>query len=92
MGAATMTRREANTALLAGAILAAGPAVATQNSETCRKPRDFRVRCAARPGWRTTTAGSLSSCIVGFLQSWRFSQSSGPRPSCVGIERPFTVT
>src|ERR1039457_4700312 len=30
-------------------------------------------------------AGSLSSCIAGFHQSCRFSQSSGPRRSCVGI-------
>src|SRR6267154_143592 len=36
-------------------------------------------------GSRTMIAGSLSSCIAGFHQSCRFSQSSGPRRSCVGI-------
>src|SRR6202165_4423511 len=37
-------------------------------------------------------AGSLSSCIAGFLLSCRFSQSSGPRHSCVGIGPAFAAT
>src|ERR1700737_2621066 len=37
------------------------------------------------PGSPTMIAGSLSSFIGGFHQSCRFSQSSGPRRSCVGI-------
>ena len=43
-------------------------------------------------GSRTMIACSLSSCIVGFHQSCRFSQSSGPRPSCVGTEPAFAAT
>src|SRR6202521_2670783 len=37
-------------------------------------------------------AGSLSNCIVGFRQSCRFSQSSGPRRSCVGTGPAFAAT
>src|SRR5450631_3296965 len=37
-------------------------------------------------------AGSLSSSIAGFLLSCRFSQSSGPRRSCVGTEPAFAAT
>jgi hypothetical protein len=37
-------------------------------------------------------AGSLSSCIAGFLLSCRFSQSSGPRHSCVGTGPAFAAT
>src|SRR5258705_9324346 len=37
-------------------------------------------------------AGSLSSCIAGFRQSCRFSPSSGPRRSCVGIGPAFAAT
>ena len=33
-------------------------------------------------GSRTMIAGSLSSCIAGFHQSYRFLQSSGPKRSC----------
>src|ERR1700730_9719238 len=40
-------------------------------------------------GSRTMIAGSLSSCIAGFLLSCRFSQSSGPRHSCVGTGPAF---
>src|SRR5665647_1479329 len=40
---------------------------------------------------KTTTAGSLSSCIAGFRPSCRFSQSSGPTPSCVCIGPAFAV-
>jgi hypothetical protein len=43
-------------------------------------------------GSRTMIAGSLSSCIAGFHQSCRFSQSSGPRRSCVGIGPGFVAT
>src|SRR5260370_9457896 len=43
-------------------------------------------------GSRTMIAGSLSSCIAGFHQSCRFSQSSGPRRSCVGIGPVFAAT
>src|ERR1700738_956336 len=35
------------------------------------------------------TAGSSSSCIAGFHQSYRFSRSSAPRRWCVGIEPAF---
>ena len=35
-------------------------------------------------GSRTMIAGSLSSCIAGFLLSCRFLRSSGRRHSCVG--------
>ncbi len=38
------------------------------------------------------TAGSLSCCIAGFHQSCRFSQSSGPRRSCVGTGPAFAAT
>src|SRR6267142_254531 len=34
----------------------------------------------------------LISCIAGFHQSCRFSQSSGPRRSCVGIGPAFAAT
>src|SRR5258707_11586420 len=34
----------------------------------------------------------LSSCIAGFHQSCRFSQSSGPRRSCAGTEPAFAAT
>src|SRR6202051_2166370 len=37
-------------------------------------------------------AGSLSSSIAGFLLSCRFSQSSGPRRSCVGTGPAFPAT
>src|SRR6202049_1834768 len=37
-------------------------------------------------------AGSLSSYIAGFHQSCRFSQSSGPRRSCVGTGPAFAAT
>src|SRR5580692_11880334 len=37
-------------------------------------------------------AGSLSSCIAGFLLSCRFSRSSGPRRSCVGTGPAFAAT
>src|SRR5258706_9037042 len=37
-------------------------------------------------------AGSLSSCIAGFRRSCRFSQSSGPRNSCVGTGPAFAAT
>jgi hypothetical protein len=40
-------------------------------------------------GSRTMIAGSLSSCIAGFHQSCRFSQSSGPKHSCVGTGPAF---
>ena len=40
-------------------------------------------------GSRTMIAGSLSSCIAGFHQSCRFSRSSSPRRSCVGIRAGF---
>src|ERR1700758_1649801 len=43
------------------------------------------------PGCRTVTAGSLSSFIAGFHQSFRFSQSSGPRRSCVGTGPAFAI-
>src|SRR6266850_6391913 len=43
-------------------------------------------------GSRTMIAGSLSSCIAGLHQSCRFSQSSGPRPSCVGTGPAFAAT
>src|SRR5882762_5719929 len=43
-------------------------------------------------GLRTMTAGSLSSYIAGFLLSCRFSQSSGPRRSCVGTGPAFAAT
>jgi hypothetical protein len=43
-------------------------------------------------GSRTMIAGSLSSCIAGFHQSGRLSQSSGPRRSCVGIGPAFAAT
>src|SRR6476620_4132121 len=43
-------------------------------------------------GSRTMIAGSLSSCIAGFHQSCRFSQSSGPRRSCVGTGPAFAAT
>ena len=43
-------------------------------------------------GSRTMIAGSLSSCITGFHQSWRFSQSSGPGRSCVGTGPAFAAT
>src|ERR1700720_3068832 len=43
-------------------------------------------------GSRTMIAGSLSSCIAGFHQSCRCSQSSGPRRSCVGIGPVFVAT
>src|SRR5216683_532626 len=43
-------------------------------------------------GSRTMIAGSLSSCIAGFQQSCRFSQSSSPRRSCVGTGPAFAVT
>src|SRR6266481_2285596 len=43
-------------------------------------------------GSRTMIAGSLSSCIVGFQQSCRFSQSFGPRRSCVGTGPAFGAT
>jgi hypothetical protein len=36
--------------------------------------------------------GSLSSCIAGFHQSCRFSQSFGPRRSCVGTGPAFAAT
>src|SRR6202163_4174801 len=36
--------------------------------------------------------GSLSSCIAGFHQSFRFSQSFGPRRSCVGTGPAFAAT
>src|SRR5215831_5519539 len=42
-------------------------------------------------GSRTLIAGSSSSCIAGFQQSRGFSQSSGPRRSCVGTEPDFAV-
>ena len=44
------------------------------------------------PGSRTMIAGSLSSCIAGFHQSCRFSQSSSPRRSCVGTGPAFVAT
>jgi len=47
------------------------------------------VGCMVASGSRTMIAGSLSNCIAGFHQSWRFSQSSGPRRSCVGTEPAF---
>src|SRR6267142_6129447 len=43
-------------------------------------------------GSRTMIAGSLSSCIAGFHRSCRFSSSSGPRRSCVGIGPAFAAT
>src|ERR1700731_2569415 len=43
-------------------------------------------------GSRTMIAGSLSSCIAGFLLSCRFLQSSGPRHSCVGTGPAFAAT
>src|ERR1039458_8359493 len=43
-------------------------------------------------GSRTMIAGSLSSCIAGFLLSCRFSQSSDPRHSCVGTAPAFAAT
>src|SRR5437660_1738261 len=43
-------------------------------------------------GSRTMIAGSLSSSIAGFHQSCRFSQSSAPRRSCVGIGPAFAAT
>jgi hypothetical protein len=43
-------------------------------------------------GSRTMIAGSLSSCIAGFHQSCRFSQSSGRRRSCAGIGPAFGAT
>src|SRR6266567_2387099 len=43
-------------------------------------------------GLRTMIAGSLSSCIAGFHQSCRFSQSSSPRRSCVGTGPAFAAT
>src|ERR1700726_4483831 len=43
-------------------------------------------------GSRTMIAGSLSSCIAGFLLSCRFSQSSSPRHSCVGTGPAFAAT
>src|ERR1700720_515565 len=43
-------------------------------------------------GSRTMIAGSLSSCIAGFLLSCRFAQSSGPRHSCVGTGPAFAAT
>ena len=43
-------------------------------------------------GLRTMIAGSLSSFIAGFHQSCRFSQSSGPRRSCVGTGPAFVAT
>src|ERR1700731_4470402 len=42
-------------------------------------------------GPRTMIAGSLSSSIAGFLLSCRFSQSSGPRHSCVGTGPAFAA-
>src|SRR3981189_1149428 len=42
-------------------------------------------------GSRTMIAGSLSSCIAGFHQSCRFSQSFGPT-SCVGTGPAFAAT
>ena len=47
---------------------------------------DPRLRRRYRNGSnKRLIAGSLPSCIAGFHQSCRFSQSSGPRRSCVGI-------
>ena len=43
-------------------------------------------------GSRTMLAGSLSSCIAGFLLSCRFSQSFGPRRSCIGTGPVFVAT
>jgi transposase InsO family protein len=43
-------------------------------------------------GSRTMIAGSSSSCIAGFHQSGKFSPSSGPRRSCVGIGPAFAAT
>src|ERR1700722_17186978 len=43
-------------------------------------------------GSRTVIAGSLFSYIVGFLLSCRFSRSSSPRRSCVGIGPAFATT
>ena len=42
--------------------------------------------CAVVPNSRTEIACSWSCCIDGFHRSSRPSRSSGPRPSCVGIE------
>ena len=42
-------------------------------------------------GSRTMIAGSLCSCIAGFLLSCRFSRSSGPRRSCVGTGPAFVA-
>src|SRR3979490_1340921 len=43
-------------------------------------------------GSPTMIAGSLSSCMGGFHQSCRSSQSSGPRRSCVGTGPVFVAT
>src|SRR5215469_3079300 len=42
-------------------------------------------------GSRTMIAGSLPSCIAGFQQSCGFSQSFGPRRSCVGTGPVFVA-
>src|ERR1700694_177163 len=51
-----------------------------------------RLGCLVASGSRTMIAGSLSSCIAGFHQSCRFSQSSGPRRSGVGTGPAFAAT
>src|SRR6202165_5846053 len=50
-----------------------------------------RLGCMGASGSRTMSAGSLSSCIAGFHQSCRFSQSSGPRRWCVGTGPAFAA-
>jgi hypothetical protein len=62
-------------------------------SQALYRAASTSIECLeAQAGSLTMIVGSLSSCIAGFHQSCRFSQSSGPRRSCVGIGPAFAAT